>query len=102
MVSVMPHRQIILKPWRSNPRISTSEGAAPPTNMRTGQENFHRPGLFSSASRTPNQTVGTPSATVTRSCSIRSRIPSGSAKGPGRTTFDPANAEVNGIPQPFA
>ncbi len=46
-------------------------GAVPPHTMRTGDENFQRPGFLSSAESTPSQTVGTPPARVTCSRSIK-------------------------------
>src|SRR5262245_59002975 len=69
--------------------------------MRSGCENFQRPGWRSSSAARPIQIVGTPNATVTPSCSINASKLDGLACGPGKTSFVPNVTEEYGTPHPF-
>ena len=78
--------------------------AAPPTSNRTGQENFHRPGIFVERLKDakPDQ-LAHPKRRVTRSCSIRSSMPSAIREWTGQhELWRLPCAAVNGMPQPFA
>ena len=98
----MPHEQMSVIPWRSNPRISASEDAAPPTM------HSHRPGKFPSPGKFLERIEDAePDRRHAESSPSRAPAPSdrggprASANGPGSTTFAPAIAAVNGNAPPI-
>ena len=81
-----------------NPSDS-ERGTADPPAMTRSSELRSRPARSGS---TPIQIVGTPAASVTFSCSIRSASAGGERSGPGITNDDPAKMPAWHSPQALA
>ncbi len=98
-VSVMPQAWWVVTPWRSRNSSNTRFGhAAPPTTVRSRLGN--RVPVLARYCSNASQTVGTPSATVTRSSLMSWHKVAGSpAARPGSTSPAPTIGAMNGTPQ---